>query len=311
MLKKISFVGLVTLGILAGSTVAYGANNSYQTCDESAEFTYNGVVYKCIKSKTGRVWLDRNIGALKEAGSIDEIESFGDYFQWGRPADGHELVLTDVEVQSTDKPARFIDFTPVFFENIKDLLGEGKLTNKQCSELKLTQEEREDLGFTASVKLTQSQINDLNLTKEELGVSADLDLTNVNFCRLGLDRQIDKQNITRTLRQRLIDSGIDITKGCSTKEKCVAPVNLNQNQCKALSLTRQQFIDLGSHGEECTEINVCELDFSKTISYEENNMTITRTLSDRLAELKIDINCPSQRNRVFGSSIISYAATAD
>ncbi|MCB4781896.1 MAG: hypothetical protein LGB70_03490, partial [Sulfurovum sp.] len=104
---------------------------------------------------------------------------------------------------------------------------------------------------------------------------------------------------------------IDITKGCSTKEKCVAPVNLNQNQCKALSLTRQQFIDLGSHGEECTEINVCELDFSKTISYEENNMTITRTLSDRLAELKIDINCPSQRNRVFGSSIISYAATAD
>ncbi|MCB4774659.1 MAG: fibrobacter succinogenes major paralogous domain-containing protein [Sulfurovum sp.] len=311
MLKKVSFVSLVTLGILIGSTVAYGANN-YQTCDESAEFTYNGVTYKCVKSRTtGRVWLDRNIGALKKSGSIDEVESFGDYFQWGRPADGHELVLTDVEVQSTDKPARFIDFTPVFFENIKDLLGERRLTDEQCVELRLTQEEREDLGFTALVRLTQSQINDLNLTKEELGISADKNLTRINFCRLRLDQQIDKQNITRTLRQRLVNAGIDITARCSAEEKCFPPAKITKDQCKALGLTREQFINLGSTGEECTEINFCKLDLSKTIAYEENNMTITRTLWDRLAELKIDINCPSQRNRVFGSSIISYAATAD
>jgi len=52
------------------------------------EFTYGEVT----SPHTGRVWLDRNLGASKPCSSMDETECYGDYYQWGRNADGHEKV---------------------------------------------------------------------------------------------------------------------------------------------------------------------------------------------------------------------------
>ncbi len=43
-----------------------------------------------VKSKTGRVWMDRNLGAIRVAGSKSDSLSYGWLYQWGRPADGHE-----------------------------------------------------------------------------------------------------------------------------------------------------------------------------------------------------------------------------
>lgn len=43
-----------------------------------------------VTSKTGRVWMDRNLGAIRVAGSISDSLAYGWLFQWGRPADGHE-----------------------------------------------------------------------------------------------------------------------------------------------------------------------------------------------------------------------------
>lgn len=43
-----------------------------------------------VKSVTGRVWMDRNLGASRAALSINDELSFGNLFQWGRLADGHE-----------------------------------------------------------------------------------------------------------------------------------------------------------------------------------------------------------------------------
>lgn len=43
-----------------------------------------------VKSKTGRVWMDRNLGAIRVAGSKSDSLAFGWLYQWGRPADGHE-----------------------------------------------------------------------------------------------------------------------------------------------------------------------------------------------------------------------------
>jgi len=37
-----------------------------------------------------RTWLDRNLGASKVADSMDDNASYGDLYQWGRGADGHE-----------------------------------------------------------------------------------------------------------------------------------------------------------------------------------------------------------------------------
>ncbi|WP_127846122.1 fibrobacter succinogenes major paralogous domain-containing protein [Psychroflexus aestuariivivens] len=39
---------------------------------------------------TGRTWMDRNLGAQRSAVSSSDNRAFGDYYQWGRRADGHE-----------------------------------------------------------------------------------------------------------------------------------------------------------------------------------------------------------------------------
>ncbi|MCB0668762.1 MAG: hypothetical protein KDC80_23220 [Saprospiraceae bacterium] len=40
---------------------------------------------------TGKVWLDRNLGAAQVATSSTDAASYGDLFQWGRNADGHQI----------------------------------------------------------------------------------------------------------------------------------------------------------------------------------------------------------------------------
>ncbi|MEX2595355.1 MAG: hypothetical protein WEC59_00385 [Salibacteraceae bacterium] len=39
---------------------------------------------------TGRIWMDRNLGASRVATSSTDTAAYGDLFQWGRDADGHE-----------------------------------------------------------------------------------------------------------------------------------------------------------------------------------------------------------------------------
>ena len=61
----------------------------------SVTFTYNGatVTYGVITSAvTGRKWLDRNLGASRVATAYNDRMAYGHLFQWGRPADGHQLV---------------------------------------------------------------------------------------------------------------------------------------------------------------------------------------------------------------------------
>jgi hypothetical protein len=41
--------------------------------------------------KTGKVWMDRNLGATKVAGASDDAASYGDLYQWGRGTDGHQI----------------------------------------------------------------------------------------------------------------------------------------------------------------------------------------------------------------------------
>jgi len=74
---------------------------------------FKGYTYSTIKSPTtGKTWLDRNLGATKVcdkkrsefASNLDyensQKDCFGDYYQWGRKADGHQLKtsLTDTSL---------------------------------------------------------------------------------------------------------------------------------------------------------------------------------------------------------------------
>ncbi|MCI5146530.1 MAG: hypothetical protein D3923_13640, partial [Candidatus Electrothrix sp. AR3] len=43
-----------------------------------------------VRSKTGEVWMDRNLGASQVATAINDGLSYGDLYQWGRLTDGHE-----------------------------------------------------------------------------------------------------------------------------------------------------------------------------------------------------------------------------
>ncbi len=55
--------------------------------------THNGYTYQNVVSPyTGRIWLDRNLGATRVCEAFDDAQCYGDYYQWGRATDGHEKV---------------------------------------------------------------------------------------------------------------------------------------------------------------------------------------------------------------------------
>jgi len=79
----------------------YGQQESFTTTDGSVNTTVVDVT-----SPTGRVWMDRNLGASRAAESSTDAESYGDLYQWGRAADGHQVRTspTTTTLSSTDQP---------------------------------------------------------------------------------------------------------------------------------------------------------------------------------------------------------------
>jgi uncharacterized protein (TIGR02145 family) len=43
-----------------------------------------------LNPKTGKIWMDRNLGATRVATGSTDADSYGDLYQWGRGTDGHE-----------------------------------------------------------------------------------------------------------------------------------------------------------------------------------------------------------------------------
>lgn len=64
-------------------------------------------VVELINPETGRIWMDRNLGAAQAAVSVNDAAAMGGLFQWGRTSDGHQCrnsPTTDV-LSSIDQPA--------------------------------------------------------------------------------------------------------------------------------------------------------------------------------------------------------------
>jgi hypothetical protein len=59
-----------------------------------------------VTSLTGRIWMDRNLGAEQVATSPTDSKAFGDLYQWGRWADGHQCRTsgTTSTLSNTDRP---------------------------------------------------------------------------------------------------------------------------------------------------------------------------------------------------------------
>ena len=71
-----------------------------------ANITHEGFTYGTVVSPaTGRIWLDRNIGASQACTSETDSACYGGYYQWGRNTDGHQLPdseITFVSLPSLD-----------------------------------------------------------------------------------------------------------------------------------------------------------------------------------------------------------------
>jgi hypothetical protein len=57
----------------------------------SAQLDSAGNYGTVVNPVTGKVWLDRNLGASQVATSSTDADSYGDLYQWGRGAEGHQL----------------------------------------------------------------------------------------------------------------------------------------------------------------------------------------------------------------------------
>ena len=59
----------------------------------TVNFIYKGqsVTYTTVRARDGKIWLQQNLGSPQVAFHLNDEASYGDYFQWGRWDDGHQL----------------------------------------------------------------------------------------------------------------------------------------------------------------------------------------------------------------------------
>jgi uncharacterized protein (TIGR02145 family) len=63
-------------------------------------------VVEVLNPSTGKIWMDRNLGASRAATSSTDAEAYGHLYQWGRAADGHQLRTspTTSTLSTSDNP---------------------------------------------------------------------------------------------------------------------------------------------------------------------------------------------------------------
>ena len=75
-----------------------------------------GVIPGTVIGAGGRIWMDRNLGATQVATSSTDEAAYGDLYQWGRGADGHQVrtSATTTTLSSSDQPGNGNFITSAF-----------------------------------------------------------------------------------------------------------------------------------------------------------------------------------------------------
>jgi uncharacterized protein (TIGR02145 family)/prepilin-type N-terminal cleavage/methylation domain-containing protein len=85
-----------------------GGGGGEWTCGDDVYDNTCNVYGTVLNSTTGKCWLDRNLGATQVAISSTDSAAYGDLFQWGRAADGHQVrspaPATTATLATTDTP---------------------------------------------------------------------------------------------------------------------------------------------------------------------------------------------------------------
>jgi len=95
---------------------AYTTNSAGTAFGDQVEFTSDHMpnwprdtettIVDVTNPATGRIWMDRNLGASRAATSSTDTQAYGDLFQWGRAADGHQKRNSGMTstLSSSDQP---------------------------------------------------------------------------------------------------------------------------------------------------------------------------------------------------------------
>ncbi len=88
---------------LCGVSPATQLNLSTDDCTPNCNIVdnYGNTYCEITNPVTGKMWLDRNLGASQAATSVDDYLAYGSLFQWGRLADGHELISWSSQTNGT------------------------------------------------------------------------------------------------------------------------------------------------------------------------------------------------------------------
>lgn len=116
--KTYNSAGIYTVKLTA--TNSYGSNtntkNNYIIVTSGGDGTWPPGTVHCsgtptaivdvINPATGKIWMDRNLGALQAATNSSDVSAYGDLYQWGRFADGHQCRNSDTTytLSSIDAP---------------------------------------------------------------------------------------------------------------------------------------------------------------------------------------------------------------
>jgi uncharacterized protein (TIGR02145 family) len=63
-------------------------------------------IFEVLNPTTGKIWMDRNLGASQVATSFSDNASYGSQYQWGRRSDGHQCInsQTTSVLSNSDQP---------------------------------------------------------------------------------------------------------------------------------------------------------------------------------------------------------------
>jgi uncharacterized protein (TIGR02145 family) len=89
--------------------------NNWTDCLNGAETKY---FFQDVTTPTGKIWMDRNLGATQVASASNDFNAYGSLYQWGRLSDGHEIINwtsstgSDGEEQNNETPSTTALTTP-------------------------------------------------------------------------------------------------------------------------------------------------------------------------------------------------------
>jgi hypothetical protein len=103
--------GTATFAInIGGQSCVLSVNIAAQPQYPANSVFCNGttLVIEVTNPTTGKIWMDRNLGASQVAANSNDPNSYGDLYQWGRRSDGHQCrnsATTTTISQFTNQPA--------------------------------------------------------------------------------------------------------------------------------------------------------------------------------------------------------------